>query len=226
MSEHDLLSPHATKAIEYVLAVAYLLFFIPFSRALISPVRARPRSSAWRFADWFYVPEGIFLHRGHAWARPEPAGVAVGLDEFVHDFVGTIDAVDLPAVGRRIRQGRRAFGIRAGGKSFELLAPVSGTVTGVNESALADPAGLHSDPYGAGWLFRVRSDRLDPNLKSLFSRGAARRFLAEASESLYLAFHPDALSLAQDGGLLVHGIARELDPEHWDDLVRSSLLTR
>jgi len=226
MSEHDLLSPQATKAIEYGLAVAYLLLFIPFSRALHSPSRARASSAAFRFADWFYVPEGVYLHKGHAWARPEPAGVAVGLDDFAHDFVGTLEAVDLPAVGRRIKQGRPAFGIRAGGKSFELRAPVSGTVVGVNEKALADPAGLHTDPYGAGWLFRVKPDRLDPNLRSLFSRGAARRFLAEATESLYLAFHPEALSLAQDGGLLVHGIARELDPEHWDDLVRSSLLAR
>ena len=225
MNENELLSPHATKAIEYGIAVAYLLLFIPFWRALNAPARSRAASGAWRFADWFYVPEGIFLHKGHAWARPEPAGVAVGLDDFVHDFVGTIEAVDLPTVGHRIRQGRTAFGIRAGGKSFELRAPVSGTVTCVNERALADPGGLHSDPYGAGWLFRVRPDRLDPNLKSLFSRGAARRFLAEATESLYLAFYPEALSLAQDGGLLVHGIARELDPEHWDDLVRSRLLT-
>jgi glycine cleavage system H protein len=226
MSEHDLLSPHATKAIEYLLAVAYLLFFIPFSRALISPARPRARSSAWRFADWFYVPDGVYLHKGHAWARPEPAGVAVGLDEFVHDFVGAIEGVELPALDRRIRQGRPAFGIRAGGKSFTLRAPVSGRVTDVNERALSDPAALATDPYGAGWLFRVTPDRLDPNLKSLFSRGRARRFLAEATESLYLAFHPEALSLAQDGGLLVHGIARELDPEHWDDLVRSVLMSR
>lgn len=226
MNENELLSPHATKAIEYGIAVAYLLLFIPFWRALNAPVRSRAASAARHFADWFYVPEGVYLHRGHAWARPEPAGVAVGLDDFVHDFVGTIEAVDLPAVGRRIKQGRRAFGIRAGGKSFELRAPVSGRVTDVNARALSDPAALAADPYGAGWLFRVKPDRLNPNLKSLFLRGAAIRFLAEATESLYLAFHPDALSLAQDGGLLVHGIARELDPEHWDDLVRSSLLTR
>jgi hypothetical protein len=48
----------------------------------------------------------------------------------------------------------------------------------------------------------------------------------KAIEYVYLAFHPEALSLAQDGGPLVHGIARELDPEHWDDLVRSVLMTR
>jgi hypothetical protein len=119
MSEHELLSPYQTKAIEYALAVAYLLVFIPFWRRLSVPARA-----------------------------------------------------------------------------------------------------------GAGWLFRVQPDRLGPNLRSLFSRGKARRFLAEAAESLYLAFHPEAVSLAQDGGLLVHGIARELDPEHRDDLFRSVLMTR
>jgi len=226
MNGHELLSPHATKALEYGIAIAYLILFIPFWRAMSAPAKARAKAPAFSFADLFQVPEGIHLHRGHAWALPGAGAVAVGIDDFGHGLVGPIDAFDLPAVGRKVRQGDVAFGIRAGGQSFALRAPVDGTVTEVNPLALSDPAALHRDPYGAGWLFRVQPNRLGHDIKSLFSGERARKFLAEAAEALQLAFRPEALSLAQDGGALVHGIARELDPEHWDDLVRSSFLTR
>ena len=226
MNGHELLSPHATKALEYGIAVAYLLLFIPFWRAMNAPARARATARAFSFADLFHVPDGVHLHRGHAWARPETAGVAVGIDDFGHGLVGPIDAFELPAVGWRVQQGNVAFSVRAGGQSFALRAPVDGTVTEVNPLALSDPAALHRDPYGAGWLFKVQPNRLSRNIRTLFSGDRARKFLAEAAEALQLAFRPEALSLAQDGGALVHGIARELDPEHWDDLVRSSFLTR
>ncbi|MFI5180003.1 MAG: glycine cleavage system protein H [Thermoanaerobaculia bacterium] len=224
MNGHELLSPHATKAIEYGIAIAYLVLFIPFWRLMSAQAKAPAR--AFSFADLFRVPEGIHIHRGHAWARPEGAGVMVGLDDFGHALVGAISGYDIPAVGRRIRQGDVAFGLKAGGQSFALRAPVDGIVTAVNPLAASDPAALDRDPYGAGWLFQVQPERLGRSLKTLFSGEKARKFLSESAEALQLAFRPEALSLAQDGGALVHGIARELDPEHWDILVRSSFLTR
>ena len=226
MNGHELLSPHATKAVEYGIAIAYLLLFIPFWRAMSRPARARAKAPAFSFADLFQVPEGVHLHRGHAWARPEAGGVTVGIDDFGHGLVGPIDSFQLPIVGFRVRQGDSTFGLTAGGEKFALRAPVDGTVTEVNPLALSDPAALHRDPYGAGWLFRVQPVRLGHNVKTLFSGEKARKFLAESAEALQLAFRPEALSLAQDGGALVHGIARELDPEHWDDVVRASFLTR
>lgn len=224
MNGHELLSPHATKAIEYGIAIAYLLLFIPFWRMMSAPAKAS--AHAFNFADLFHVPEGVQLHRGHAWARVAADGIAVGIDDFGHALVGPIDGYDLPAVGRRVRQGDLAFGLTAGGQSYSLRAPVDGIVIAINPLATSDPAALHRDPYGAGWLFQVRPERLAYSLKTLFSGERARKFLAESAEALQLAFRPEALSLAQDGGALVHGIARELDPEHWDDLVRSSFLTR
>jgi len=226
MHESELLSPYATKAVEYGLAILYLALFVPFWRYLNGPARVRVPSTAWRFADWFYVPDGVHLHAGHTWAKPQPDGVSVGIDDFGHDLVGALDGVELPAVGLRVKQGQPAFAIRAGGRSFPLRAPVSGTVVAVNESAAAAPAALHADPYGAGWLFRVKPNGLARNLKKLVSGERARLFLAEAAESLQKTFHPGAPVLAQDGGTPVHGIARDLDPEHWEDLVRSSFQVR
>ncbi len=224
MNGNELLSPHATKAIEYGIAIAYLLLFIPFWRMMSAPAKATAR--VFSFADLFRVPEGVHIHRGHAWAMPGNDGVLVGLDDFGHALVGAVSGYDVPAVGRRVRQGDVAFGLAAGGQRFALRSPVDGIVTEVNPLAASDPAALHRDPYGTGWLFKVQPDRMARSLKTLFSGEKARKFLSESAEALQLAFHPESLSLAQDGGALVHGIARELDPEHWDDLVRSSFLTR
>ena len=226
MHETELLSPYATKALEYGLAILYLALFVPFWRYLNAPARARATSTAWRFADWFYVPDGVHLHKGHAWARPETGGVAVGLDDFGHDLVGPLEGVELPTLGRRVKQGEPAFALRAAGRTIPLRAPVSGTVVAVNEAAASAPAALHDDPYGAGWLFRVEPRRLSKSLKSLITGEKARLFLAESAENLYKAFHPGTPVLAQDGGLPVYGIARDLDPEHWENLVRSSFLVR
>jgi glycine cleavage system H lipoate-binding protein len=226
MHESELLSPYATKAVEYGLSILYLALFVPFWRYLNGPARVRVPSTAWRFADWFHVPDGVHLHAGHTWARPEAGGVAVGIDAFGHGLVGSLDGVQLPTVGLRVRQGDPAFEIRTGGRSFPLRAPVSGTVVAVNEAAATAPDGLHRDPYGAGWLFRVEPTGLAKSLKKLVTGERARLFLAEAAERLQQAFHPGAPVLAQDGGTPVHGIARDLDPEHWEDLVRASFQVR
>lgn len=226
MHESELLSPYATKAVEYGLAILYLALFVPFWRYLNGPTRVRVPSTAWRFADWFYVPDGVHLHAGHTWARPQADGVAVGIDDFGHDLVGPLDGVELPAVGLRVKQGQPAFSIRAGGTNFPVLAPVSGRVVAVNEDAARRLDTLHKDPYDAGWLFRVEPTGLRRSLKNLVSGQRARLFLAEAAETLQQALHPGAPVLAQDGGTPVHGIARDLDPEHWEDLVRSSFQVR
>jgi glycine cleavage system H protein len=221
MNESTLLSPHATKAIEYLLAVAYLLLFIPFWRFVNGATVAQA------FAlGWFQVPEDVHLHRGHSWARTFGGAVAVGLDDFAHKLIGPLDAVDLPAVGTALRQGQKAFSVVADGKPFDVVSPVDGNVVAVNEVARANPADAVRDPYGTGWLLKVEPRWLTANLKNLVSGDAARRFLDAAAGALSMRMSPELGVVLQDGGTPVHGIAREIDPVHWDDLVRSSLAGR
>lgn len=98
MNESSLLSPHATKALEYLLAVSYLLLFIPFWRFVNGATIAQS------FAlGWFQVPENVHLHRGHSWAKTFGGAVAVGLDDFAHKLIGPLDEVRFPAVGTPLR---------------------------------------------------------------------------------------------------------------------------
>ncbi|HEX7580000.1 MAG TPA: glycine cleavage system protein H [Thermoanaerobaculia bacterium] len=229
MNEYDFLSLHGQKAAEYLLGVAYLLLFIPLWKFISTPVaeaQSHAVSSAKSLFDWFRIPDGFFLHPGHAWAKAEgPGSVAVGLDDFGHRLIGPVSAVLTPLVGEPIRRGEPAFSIVAEGKRFDLLAPIDGVVAEVNRRATIAPDGLHADPYGSGWVLKGVPRKLSENLGDLLSGDAAMRFLQSAAERLMPRLQAGMVT-AQDGGAPVHGIAREIDPDHWDDLVRSQFLTK
>jgi len=230
MQPHDVLALYDAKAVEYLIAIAFLVLFVPFWRYVDARLPAReavPALSLPRAATgWFQLPEGLHLHPGHSWARVEPDGrVTVGLDDFGHRLVGPLDAVRLPAAGAELRQGSPALGLEAQAKHIDVLAPLDGTVEEVNPNAASDPASLHRDPYGEGWLLRLKPHRLGSDLKQLLDPQLARLWLERSGERLRERFSPALGALAADGGTPIHGFARELDPERWDALVREFLLT-
>src|SRR5512138_1703333 len=239
---HDFLSIYLAKNFEYLLAIGYLLLFIPFWRyvqggqrpaaelahAAARHAEARPVARAAHAGaaplSWFQVPAGIHLHPGHTWARLEADGlVAVGADDFAHKLVGAAK-VELPALGTKVAQGEPAFEIGDGEKDVPMLAPVDGTVVAVNQAVKERQDGL-DDPYGRGWLFKVKAPRLAANLRQLLQDGAARRFMEEAEAGISLQLAPELGRVLQDGGTPVHGIARALAGDQWDDLARQFFLT-
>jgi glycine cleavage system H protein len=225
MSAHEFLATYPAKLMEYTLAVAYLLLFIPFWRYLQGgrrvPVEAPAahRAAGATATSWFTLPEGVLLHPGHTWARTGPDGlVEVGLDEFAARMLGPVERLGLPVPGAAVAQGSPAFLAQDGGHQVPLVSPVDGTVAEVNAEALA--GAWQHEPYGAGWLFKVRPTRLPANERQLFSGAAARRWLEEAADSLLTRASPHLGAVLADGGVPVHGIARELEPLHWDALCR------
>jgi glycine cleavage system H protein len=236
--EHGFLTIYSAKSAEYLLAIGYLLLFIPFWRFVqgrpaakaevrkaAAPARTAhagaraPRPSA----GWFQVPAGVFLHPGHSWARLEPDGlVAVGADDFAHKLVGAAH-VGLPGLGEHVMQGEPALEIGDGEKSVPMLSPVDGTVVAVNTAAREGPDGL-ADPYGASWLYKVKAPRLAANLRQLLRDGPARRFREEAEAQLALRLSPELGAVLQDGGTPIHGIARALSGDAWDETARQFFL--
>ena len=242
---YDLLSVYPAKIFEYLLAVGYLVAFIPFWKYVMSgrelavaaeahaPRRApeaRPAAAAAAFArlpapaGWFQIPEGVHLHPGHAWARVENDGtVTVGADDFAHKLVGPARAA-LPTLWSEVAQGESAFALGGDGGSIPMLAPVDGTVVAVNRSAAEHENGLE-DPYGAGWLFRVKPKRLAADIPQLLAGNAARGYLEAAEHQLALEMSPELGRVLQDGGAPVHGIARAVAGEGWVALARRFFLT-
>jgi glycine cleavage system H protein len=90
--------------------------------------------------------------------RTEDGEAVVGLSDFLPDQMGDITALELPDVGDVIRAARRMGKVESDDASSPIDAPVSGEVVDVNAEALDNPDLLNSDPYGSGWLIRVRME--------------------------------------------------------------------
>ena len=90
------------------------------------------------------------------WVKVEGAEAVVGVSDYLQDQLGQISAVDLPDIGDVIRATRRMGKVESDEAASLLEAPVSGEVTDVNPEVLASPDVINSDPYGSGWLLRVR----------------------------------------------------------------------
>lgn len=230
MIPHDILTLYTAKMVEYGIAVLFLLLFIPFWRFVQGPTAARATArvaARSTLADWFSVPADRLFHRGHAWAYPDPSGlVTVGLDGFAANLVGPLARVSMPTVGATVGQGERGWRLVADdGKSVEMLSPVDGTVVDVNPAVAANPAIALSDPLGIGWLMKVRPTRLRANRTNLLSGGAARRWMQEVAAGLQAQLAPGLGAVAQDGGVPVSGMARNINPEAWDVVARTYLLT-
>ena len=82
----------------------------------------------------FRVPQGYFFYPGHTWANIQPSGnVLVGMDDFVQKLVGSIEEIKTKKPGESIEQGEPMLQIRQGNRLLELIAPVNGFITEVND---------------------------------------------------------------------------------------------
>ncbi len=115
----------------------------------------------------------------HVWVRVEGETGVVGITVHAQDTLGDIVFVDLPAVGKVLAAGEIAGVVESVKAAADVYAPVSGTVTEVNEALRADPALANSEPLGAGWFYKLTlKDRAE--LDALMDEAAYAKFSASA----------------------------------------------
>jgi len=108
------------------------------------------------------TPEDLKYTEEHEWVSQQTAGsIRVGITEYAQDQLGDVVYVQLPEVGQRIDAGNPVGEVESTKSVSEIFAPVSGTVTAINESLTDQPELINSDPYGEGWMFDVELD--DPD---------------------------------------------------------------
>lgn len=219
----------ATKGIEYLLVISGLLFFTLFWRFLNRPAVAVYREAenfVSAISDWFRLPaEGVYFHQGHSWAAPEGGEVVrVGMDDFAQKMLGKIDAIKFPKVGSQVTQGEKGWSLLVGSKSIDMLSPVDGKIVDINENMLSSPESIGKDPYGQSWLMKVQTPKISSNLKNLLSGELARKWMDGVRENLLARMNYNLGAVYQDGGVPVDGIARNLDRERWDEIVKEFFL--
>lgn len=102
------------------------------------------------------VPSDLRYTNDHEWVRVDGEEAVIGITAYAADQLGDIVFVELPDVGKALDQFA-AFGVVESVKAVsDLFAPVGGEVVGTNDGLAGKPEIVNSDPYGEGWMVRVR----------------------------------------------------------------------
>lgn len=174
----------------------------------------------------FELPGNRRYHQGHTWALQEsPTLVRVGMDDFGARLAGEIDEITLPKRGQWLRQGQKFATLHRDGQSVDLISPVEGEVTNVNEALAANVSLSNSDPYGEGWFVSVIAPDLQVSFRNLLNGSLARKWMAEAATQLQARVPALAGAVAQDGGLAMHDLTAQLPTEKWEQITKEFFLT-
>jgi glycine cleavage system H protein len=174
----------------------------------------------------YQMPEALYYHRGHTWARPLDAHtVVIGVDDFARRLIGPAATVKAPSRGDWVHQGGRGFALKLDGKMAELVSPVEGEVIEVNRDLAEKPGLATEDPYGRGWVLKVKAPNLADNLRNLLSGRLARTWMEDSREALELRLMAFSGSVLQDGGEPASDLGHHLPKADWDRLVHEFLLT-
>lgn len=123
-------------------------------------------------------PEDCRYTREHEWVRIEGDVAVIGITDFAQQQLGDVVYVDLPPVGSVIEQNQTFGSIDSVKTASDLFSPLSGEVLEVNEAAGNDPALVNTDPYGDGWMLRIRPADLS-QLDSLLTAEEYSRYTEE-----------------------------------------------
>jgi glycine cleavage system H protein len=122
------------------------------------------------------VPVDRKYAKTHEWVKIEGNLAVVGITDHAQDSLGDITFVDLPKPGTQVRGGSECAVIESVKAAGDLYSPVSGKVAEINENLETAPEKINSDPYGEGWIIKVKDFNAD-DLKNLLDAAAYENFL-------------------------------------------------
>lgn len=123
-------------------------------------------------------PEELLYHPEHDWARVEDGSAAFGITWYAQDTLGELAFFDPPEIGSEVTKDQPYTEIESVKAVSDVYAPLSGEITEVNQAVADKPETVNEDPYGDGWLVKVRLS--DPSeADELMSATAYRKLLEE-----------------------------------------------
>jgi len=176
----------------------------------------------------FQVPtSNYYLHRGHAWAVIEDKSrVRVGLDDFSQKILGPADELQLPDVGKEYYQDHVVMSVVRQGHKAVVLAPVDGVVEEINPQVRQQPRLIHDDPYGAGWLYKVRPTNLNLNLDNMFYGDTTVAWIDQESHRLLSLLETSVGLTLPSGGEIIDDVYGHYPQLGWRRLVQEFLFKR
>ena len=107
---------------------------------------------------------GLRFTETHEWVRTEAQGATVGVSQYAQSQLGDVIYLELPAVGKRLKPGERFGVIESVKAASDLYTPVGGEVAAINEELKEHPEYVNQDPYGKGWIIKLKGVESNPGL--------------------------------------------------------------
>jgi glycine cleavage system H protein len=102
------------------------------------------------------VPEDLHYSKDHEWVRVEGDVALIGITDYAQNSLGDVVYVELPKAGEEFAANESFGSVESVKAVSEMFSPVSGSVVAVNEALADEPEKVNGDPYGEGWMIRVR----------------------------------------------------------------------
>ncbi len=135
----------------------------------------------------YEVPEGLYYTREHEWAKVlEDGTVLMGITDYAQKKLHEVVNVELPEVGTRVGQMEAFASVDSVKATSEIYSPVSGEIVEVNEELLDKPELVNQDPYGQGWMAKIKPasrEELERDLKALMTAEQYASYIEELEKS-------------------------------------------
>ncbi len=236
MNEFSYSDIFATKGIEYLVVISFLLLLIPFWLIL-----NKQTTIAEQFRQVFgslsfnmlKIPQGLFYGRNHTWMHMEKSGVAkVGLDDLLLHLTGEVKCILARSPGDYIHKGDLFTELKQDGKLLRILSPVSGKIVEINSALMETPQAMNNDPYGKGWIYKIKPSNWISEVSGCYFASEATAWsekeLEKAKKFLALStrkYFPEySMVVMQDGGELCDHTLSGLPESIWKDFENEFLL--
>jgi len=174
----------------------------------------------------FELPENYYFHWGHTWLLEQTRETArVGIDAFAATLLGEIEKINVTGEQRWVRQGQKLMTLSYRGGTVDMVSPLEGVVTALNQEVIRNPALVLSDPYQAGWVCAIKSPNMEINKRNLVEGARAASWMQNSLTRLKRMLAEAEPALAQDGGMPVLGVLGKLSCEMRQRVVNEFFLT-
>ncbi len=222
-----------TKGAEYLLTIVFFLLLIPFwimlNRKVSVPVRVAKRASI--FDNLLSIPQEIYLALNHTWVQLlHPTQVRVGLNDLIVNMVGENHLSFFKKNGEQVNKGDLIAQLVSAEKTLDILAPVSGTISGLNPALQHQKMIVGQVPYESNWMVDINPKNWHNETRELLSGEAAKNWLSlelgrmrDFFAEQFSASHQNQPVILQDGGEISPEILGKMPAPIWNDFQQAFL---